>query len=68
MIIVITTLEQDQDTKMESLVASHGVSADTGRTVILSNEHPSRLGAVFNSRIGEYVIYELDTEKENHHG
>ena len=39
-------------------VVSHGINPETDEMVILPCEHPSRLGAVFNNEIGEYVIYD----------
>lgn len=37
---------------------SHGINANTGETVIMQCVHPSQLGAVFNSEVGEFVIYD----------
>lgn len=37
-------------------VASHGYDTETGKTVIVSNDHPRVLGAVFDTKIGEWVI------------
>lgn len=37
-------------------VASHGVDTETGRNVIVSGDHPSKLGAEFHEGMGEWVI------------
>lgn len=37
-------------------VASHGVDLNTGRTVIVSTEHPVKLGAKMDHDLGEWVI------------
>jgi hypothetical protein len=56
LIIVITIKEKNPRTGREELIASHGVDAVTGKNVILSCEHPEKLGAVYDDEIGEYVI------------
>lgn len=37
-------------------VASHGVDLYTGKSIIVSVDHPSKLGAKFNEAMGEWVI------------
>lgn len=56
MIIVIVTKERNPRTGRMEEIVSHGVDADTGKTVILSCESPQAIGAVFDSEIGEYVL------------
>lgn len=55
-IIVITTLEYNKKTCKKELIASHGVDIDTGKNVILSQDHPSLLGAKFSDAYGEWII------------
>ena len=40
----------------EEFVVSHGIDEHTMRNVILPCEHPARLGAKFDSQLGEWVI------------
>jgi hypothetical protein len=56
MIIIVTMKEINPRTGREELVASHGVNVATGTNVIVSCDHPEKLGAVFDEAIGEYVI------------
>ena len=56
MIIVITTQETNPKTGRKESIASHGIDADTGKSVILPNELPGLLGATFDNDIGEWVI------------
>lgn len=39
-------------------VVSHGYNTETDKKVILPNEHPRSLGAVFDNQIGEWVLQE----------
>lgn len=43
-------------TDKTELVIDSAFDADTGKAVIVPIEHPSRLGAVFDSEWGEWVI------------
>ena len=43
-------------TGKKELLVSHGIDEDTGRSVCLPCEHPNRLGAVFDTILGEYVL------------
>lgn len=56
MIIVVTIYERKEKTGRTELVASHGVCYETGNTVILPNEHPSKLGAKYDESLCEWVI------------
>ncbi len=56
MIIVITSKEWDGKTGRMELIVSHGINSTTDKTVILPPETPETLGAVFDSKIGEYVL------------
>lgn len=38
-------------------VASHGIDVDTGRHVIVQCIPPQRLGAKYDSKIGEWILY-----------
>ena len=44
--------------KEERFMVSHGVDTNTGRNVILPNEHPSSLGAILDPEYGEWIIYD----------
>lgn len=54
-IIAVTMSEKDKHGK-EKLVVSHGVNVITGKAVILPNEHPSDIGAVWDTSISEWVL------------
>lgn len=43
-------------TGRKEFVVSHGVDSETGQNVILPTEDPRRLGAIFDSSIGEWVL------------
>ena len=65
MIILITGLFEiyDRDgnpTGKKELLVSHGIDTLTDKTVIVSCEHPSKLGARFSMGYGEWII---DNEK-----
>ena len=44
------------ETGEKEFIVSHGYDTETGKTVITSCDHPARMGGVFNSDIGEWVI------------
>ena len=44
-------------TEKKEYVASHGLDPITGQMIQVSCDHPSRLGAVVDELIGEWVIY-----------
>ena len=54
MIILITCCEKGRH--RPRLVVSHGIDNDTERPVVLPQESPQDLGAVFDLQIGEWVI------------
>lgn len=56
MIIVIANTEKNQKTGRDQIIVSHGIDSDTGRNVILPQETPERLGAVFDPSLGEYIL------------
>lgn len=56
MIIVVTIYELNQKTGRKELVASHGVCCETGKTIILPTEHPSKMGAWWNEQLREWVL------------
>ncbi|MED5690918.1 hypothetical protein, partial [Enterobacter hormaechei] len=56
MVIVVTTSERDEATGQNRLIASHGVEEETGKKVILPPEHPSDIGAQFNTDLQSWVI------------
>lgn len=64
MIIIVTTLEKDAAGRPR-LVASHGVDETTGRSVVLSNDHPCTLGAVFDNDLCEWVIRDPEPGNSN---
>ena len=56
MILVIVNNERDSKTGRLQQIVSHGVEVDSGRIVILPNESPSDIGAVFDAQLSEYVL------------
>ena len=58
MIIVIANTETNRTTGRKQVIVSHGIDEQTGRHVILPQEPPERIGAVFDANIGEFVITE----------
>ena len=42
----------------EEFVASHGIDPVTLETVVVSCEHPTKLGATFSETFGEWVLYD----------
>lgn len=46
------------DTGDTEFVVSHGVDEETGKTIVLTNVHPSLIGAKWDKDLGEYVIKE----------
>lgn len=57
MIIVICKLFKDDKTGRGELGVDHAMDADTLEPVIVPCGHPHSIGAVFDFKIGEYVIY-----------
>ena len=57
MIIVIVLREFDPKVGRYELVVSHGIDDMTDRVVVMPSCHPSEVGAVFDSNVGEYVIH-----------
>lgn len=43
-------------TGQKEFIVSHGIDMNTGRTVILPCEHPSKLGANLHPTYNEYVL------------
>jgi hypothetical protein len=56
MIIVIVQTEHNKKTGHMEQVVSHGIDPDTGKTIILPQESPEKIGAAFDHNIGEWVI------------
>ena len=49
---------QGYKTGKKEFVVSHGVDTDNNdKIVVIPNEHPRDLGAIFSEDIGEWVIY-----------
>jgi hypothetical protein len=44
-------------------VTSHGIDEDTLQDVVLPNEHPAKLGAIFDRELGEWVIEEAQQQE-----
>jgi hypothetical protein len=61
MIIVITCEEIDEITERRRIIASHGYDTIRDKNVVLPGEEPYKLGAVFDKSIGEWVIYEKNS-------
>jgi hypothetical protein len=56
MIVLILTREHGHRTGWKENIVSHGVDLDTDKTVILPFEQPLALGAVYNDKLGEWVL------------
>lgn len=65
MIVLITVYEKNEINGKMELITSHGETHGGLRRVTLPCEHPRDLGAVFNTEIDEWVIYE-DGETPQH--
>lgn len=48
------------ETGEKEFTVSHGYDEVTGGDIILPCEHPLKLGACFNSTIGEWVLYDKE--------
>jgi len=60
-VIIITgwfdVLDQfGSSTGKKEFLVSHGIDQDTGKNVILPNEHPLKLGAVLDDGVVEWVL------------
>lgn len=55
--LVITFLFTSDNGSSE-LLASHLVDMESGFSYPVSQDHPAKLGAIFNMALGEWVIYE----------
>lgn len=55
-VIVIFTRERHPASGRTMLAASHGIEVDTGKTIVVSQDSPEQLGAVFDPEIWEYII------------
>lgn len=42
---------------------NYGIDLETGRTVVLPEEHPRKLGAIFNNELNEWVIHDTQSIK-----
>lgn len=60
-VIVIVTSEENPKTHRMEQIVSHGIDPQSGRTVVMSCCTPQQAGAVFDSRIGEFVILKSTT-------
>jgi hypothetical protein len=56
MILVITIKEVNEKSGNLELIVSHGVNLVTDEIVILQQVHPSLIGAIFDYKLGEYVL------------
>lgn len=43
-------------TGRKELLVDYAVDEDTGQSIVLPNEHPSKLGARFHAVLGEWVL------------
>ena len=61
MIVLITGIFKTYDRfgiqNGEKFMVSHGINTKDDSVVILPNEHPAQVGGVYNSDIGDWVIY-----------
>ncbi len=58
MILLIVITEINERTLKREQIVSHGIILETGQTIALPCEHPTRLGGVFDPELGEYVIHD----------
>jgi hypothetical protein len=58
MVIVIVNKEVNPDTGRLEEVVSHGVDTRTGRLVVMPQLSPTAVGAVFDLKVGEFVLRE----------
>jgi len=56
MILVITHKERNKRTGQMETIVSHGIDLETDQPVILPNETPQSIGAVFDREYGEFVL------------
>jgi hypothetical protein len=56
MIIVITTREKNPKTGRIEIIVSHGVESGSLKNIVLPNETPASIGAVYDSDLGEYIL------------
>ncbi|NJN00203.1 MAG: hypothetical protein HC793_00510 [Aquincola sp.] len=49
-------MRNGRPTGQKEFVVSHGIDEVTGRTVILPNDHPARLGARLDRDLMEWVL------------
>jgi hypothetical protein len=56
MIIVIVHTEHNEKTGRMEQVVSHGIDPDTGKTIVLPQDSPEKIGAVFDHNTGEWLI------------
>ena len=61
MILLIVVTEVNERTGRPEQIVSHGIDLETGQTLALPAEHPTRLGGVLDPELGEYVIHTRST-------
>lgn len=65
MIIVIVTKEREKYTGNYREIVSHGIDLDNEDSiVVLPQEPPDWVGAIFNNEVGEYVLYNKEERAE----
>lgn len=55
-IILITIDDKDSTGKNNEIIVSHGVDMKTGKAVILPNDTPASLGAIYSKEYCEWII------------
>ena len=55
MIVLVTHTETDSRGRTQT-IASHGIDLETGRNVVVQQNEPRKLGAIFHQDMGEWVI------------
>jgi hypothetical protein len=65
MILLIVITEANERTSQPEQIVSHGIDLETGQTITLPAEHPTRLGGVLDPELGEYVIPTRPTPDSN---
>lgn len=56
MIILITFIETHPATGRKTTLVSHGVDSLTDKVIILPQQTPESMGAVFDPSMGEYIL------------
>jgi len=56
MVMLIVNREEDPGNGRLQLVVSHGIDMETDEVVVMPPVHPRETGAMFDMRLGEWVL------------